>query len=165
MELSMGDGAFNWGMISTVWSGIIPPKEPDGHLVLDGVSLGSHTSSCPEKHHPRASSVCYCLSSRAAPEGRQMGLGARGWLFLTSLPQRVLRVPTATPESLPHSGVSAAVTSGGSLTDRACLLREHRALLILSDALSPPGLAIKASHKGGVPPEKLKLWCDKQTLK
>lgn len=32
-----------------MWSGIILPKELDTHLVFDGLSLGSHTFSCPEK--------------------------------------------------------------------------------------------------------------------
>lgn len=73
------------------WPGVIPPKEVDTCLVLEGVSLGSRTFSCPEKCHQWTSYICHCLSSRAAQERRKRRLGQEGG-YLISL-TGVLRVP------------------------------------------------------------------------
>lgn len=49
LELSIADRVFDKSKPSTVWSGAIPPKEPDTYLVFDGDSLGPHTVFCLEK--------------------------------------------------------------------------------------------------------------------
>lgn len=53
----------------------------------------------------------------------------------------VLRVPTVILGSLLQQFHT------GSLMGRGCLLRDHQTLLILSDAPSPPGVAVKASQQ------------------
>lgn len=52
----------------------------------------------------------------------------------------ILRVPKATLGSLLHP------LQVDSFMDRGFLLRDQQALLILSNALSPPGIAAKASQ-------------------
>ena len=48
---------------------------------------------------------------------------------------------------------------------RSYLLGDHWALLVLTDALPVPGLAVKANQQRGLSPEQPKLWPDRQTLK
>ena len=48
---------------------------------------------------------------------------------------------------------------------RSCLLGNHWALLVLSDALSVPGLAARANQQRELSPEEPKLQPDRQTLK
>lgn len=70
---------------------------------------------------------------------KKWGCWARGGVFRVS--HRGLRVPTAIPGSLLQQ------LQGDSLMGRGYLLRDHPALLILSDAPSPPGMASKASQQ------------------
>lgn len=76
LELSIADRVFDESKPSTVWSGVIPPKEPDTCLVFDGDSLGPHTVFCPEKsdicgpYLPSHASFQRKLSKESITEGQ-----------------------------------------------------------------------------------------------
>lgn len=79
LELSIADRVFDKSKPSTVWSGVIPPKEPDAHLVFDGDSLGPQTVFCPEKkndlHGPYLPTQASFQSKLSKEEGITGGQG------------------------------------------------------------------------------------------
>lgn len=111
LELSIADRVFDKSKPSTVWSGVIPPKEPGTYLVFDGNFLGPHTVFCPEKkkndiHGPRLPNCASFQSKLSKEEG------------ITERQRRA-----SSPVSLSYDGHSPQPVYSG----RVCLLRHQEA--------------------------------------